>query len=76
MQVINIETMKTIINIEGMTCGHCVKSVKEIILEIEGVKSAEVSLDSANAEIEFEEVKIENIIEEINDSQFVASKIN
>lgn len=68
--------MKAVININGMTCTHCVAAVKEIILEIKGVKSAEVSLEAANAVIEYENSTIEDIIEEINDSQYEASIID
>ncbi|MEU8251321.1 heavy metal-associated domain-containing protein [Nonomuraea sp. NPDC048916] len=30
--------------VEGMTCGHCVSSVKEEVGEVEGVTSVEVDL--------------------------------
>lgn len=65
--------MKTVVNIDGMTCGHCVKAVEEIILEIKGVKTVEVSLDAASAVVEYENANIDDIIEEINDSSFGAS---
>ena len=65
--------MKTVVNIDGMTCGHCVKAVEEIILEIKGVKTVEVSLDAASAVIEYENANIDDIVEEINDSSFEAS---
>ena len=32
--------------VEGMTCGHCVSSVKEEVSEIPGVKNIEVILSS------------------------------
>ena len=38
--------------IEGMTCNHCVHSVTEALQEVEGVKSAKVSLEKGIAEIE------------------------
>lgn len=71
--------MKTVINIDGMTCGHCVKSVEKIISDIKGVISVEVSLDSASAVIEYEKaniIDIIDIVEEISDSQFEASLID
>tara|TARA_B110000908_G_C10172468_1_gene411570 strand:- start:941 stop:1147 length:207 start_codon:yes stop_codon:yes gene_type:complete len=68
--------MKAVINIDGMTCGHCVKSVEKIISDIKGVISVEVSLDSASAVIEYEKANIVDIVEEISDSQFEASLID
>lgn len=68
--------MKTVINVDGMTCGHCVKAVEEIILDIKGVVSVEVSLDSASAVVEYENANIEDIVEEINDSTYEASLID
>ena len=35
--------------IEGMTCGHCVKSVEEAIGSLEGVTSVQVSLEDRQA---------------------------
>ena len=47
--------MKTILNIEGMSCAHCVQHVKEALESSAGVKSAEVSLEAKTAIIEHEE---------------------
>jgi copper chaperone CopZ len=32
--------------VDGMTCGHCRASVIEQVLQVEGVKGADVDLDS------------------------------
>jgi len=40
------------IAIKGMTCPHCVASVKEILEAIDGVSSADVSLENSQAIIE------------------------
>ncbi|MDX6706445.1 MAG: copper chaperone [Solirubrobacteraceae bacterium] len=32
--------------VEGMTCGHCRKSVMEEVLQVAGVKAVDVDLDS------------------------------
>lgn len=68
--------MKTVINIDGMTCGHCVKAVEEIILDIKGVVSVDVSLDAASAVVEYGNANIVDIVEEISDSQYEASLID
>ena len=47
--------MQTItLNIEGMTCGGCVKSVTSILEGVNGVDKAEVSLENKNAVVEFD----------------------
>ena len=44
-------------NIDGMTCGGCVKSVTRLLEGVEGVEKAEVSLENKNAVITFDESK-------------------
>ncbi|MEJ8554211.1 heavy-metal-associated domain-containing protein [Tepidibacter sp. Z1-5] len=44
--------MKKVINIEGMSCGHCSGRVKTELEGIVGVKSAEVSADEKKAVVE------------------------
>ena len=46
--------MKKIINIEGMSCNHCVAHVREALEAIDGVKVMDVSLDNKNALVETE----------------------
>ena len=46
--------MKKLINIEGMSCNHCVAHVKEALEGINGVKIIDVSLDNNNALVETE----------------------
>lgn len=38
--------MNTTVNVSGMTCGHCVASVKEELAEIPGVTSVAVDLNA------------------------------
>lgn len=44
--------MKKLINIEGMSCNHCVAHVREALEAIDGVKVMDVSLDNNNALVE------------------------
>ena len=37
--------------VKGMTCGHCVNSVKEAIGELEGVRRVDVDLDKGQATV-------------------------
>jgi len=68
--------MKTItLNIEGMHCGGCVKSVTQVLTELDGVQSADVQLEG-KANITFDEnrVNIAQLIEVIEDAGFDATE--
>lgn len=39
--------MNTVINISGMTCGHCVASVTEELQELDGVENVAVDLNKS-----------------------------
>ncbi|MDR3146569.1 MAG: cation transporter [Treponema sp.] len=43
--------MKTTLKIDGMSCDHCVRHVKDALEGIGGVKSAKVSLKTNSAEV-------------------------
>jgi len=47
--------MKTVLQIEGMSCAHCVQHVKEALESVEGVSSADVNLGDKSAVVEHEE---------------------
>ncbi|MRN39086.1 hypothetical protein CRG49_011745 [Neisseria sp. N95_16] len=69
--------METItLNVEGMTCGGCVKSVTRILENTDGVTKAEVSLENKNAVIEFDAAKTnaDALVEAIEDGGFDASR--
>ncbi|GLU46190.1 heavy-metal-associated domain-containing protein [Nocardiopsis ansamitocini] len=42
----------TTITVSGMTCGHCVSSVKEEIGELPGVTTVDVDLTSGRVQVE------------------------
>ncbi len=44
--------MKKQINIEGMSCGHCVKHVENALMEVLGVEKVEVNLEGKYAIVE------------------------
>ena len=68
--------MKTItLNIEGMHCGGCIKSVTQVLTELDGVQSADVQLEG-KANITFDEnrVNVAQLIEVIEDAGFDATE--
>lgn len=62
------------LNIDGMTCGGCVKSVTKVLNDLDGVRSATVSLENKNAQVEFDESKIQiaQLVEAVEDAGFDA----
>lgn len=49
--------MKTVIKVEGMSCGGCRAAVEGALRRTPGVVSAAVSLEKAEAEVEYDEKK-------------------
>lgn len=46
-----VDTMKKVLDIEGMMCQHCVAHVNKALSSIEGVEAVEVSLENKNAAV-------------------------
>jgi len=44
----------TVLKVNGMTCGGCVRSVKNVLEGIQGVSRAEVSLEKAQATVSYD----------------------
>ena len=66
--------MRKKILIEGMSCGHCVKHVKEA-LENLGATNVEVSLENNEAVAEVNNSSNENIISAIEDAGYDVVRI-
>jgi uncharacterized protein len=49
------------VKIEGMTCNHCVASVKSAISEIEGIEEVEVNLQAKTATVKGTDIKLSEI---------------
>ena len=45
----------TVLKVNGMTCMGCVASVTRVLKAIDGVKAVDVSLDKAQASIDYDE---------------------
>jgi copper chaperone len=48
-----IKTM--VLDVEGMSCGHCVKHVENALKSVSGVESVKVDLDAGTAVVRYEE---------------------
>jgi copper chaperone len=49
-----VATQTTELNVQGMSCTHCVNAVKSAVSELAGVHSVEVSLEKNLATVEFD----------------------
>jgi copper chaperone len=60
------------LNVEGMSCQHCVAAVKGAVSELDGVKNVEVSLEAKTAEVEYDKTKasLEQIKKQIEEQGF------
>ncbi len=57
--------MKLNLKINGMSCSHCINSVKEELSEMDSLKVLDVKLGEAEIEIS-DESNIEDILEKVN----------
>ena len=63
---------KVTLNVQGMSCGHCVKAVEGSVGALGGVNAVKVNLDAATVEVEFnkEQVSLDEIKETIDDQGY------
>ena len=45
------EATQTVLNVQGMACGHCAARVEAALLAVKGVKAAKVDLESATVDV-------------------------
>jgi copper chaperone len=65
---------KTIeLEITGMTCDHCVRSVTNALKDVEGVADAVVSLEMKQAIVTAEEVDLPALIAAVEEEGYAAS---
>ena len=61
--------MKLNLKIDGMGCEHCIKSVREALEGINGVKVLDVKIGSAEVEVENDNV-LNEIREKLDDAGY------
>ncbi|HCZ0603287.1 TPA: copper chaperone CopZ [Staphylococcus aureus] len=47
-----------ILNVEGMSCGHCKSAVESALNNIDGVTSADVNLENGQVSIQYDDSKV------------------
>lgn len=61
--------MKLNLKIDGMGCEHCIKSVKEALETVKGIKILDVKIGSAEIEVENDSV-LNEIKEKLDDAGY------
>jgi copper chaperone len=63
---------KVTLNVQGMSCGHCVKAVEGSVGSLNGVSSVKVDLKAARVDVEFnpQEVSLDKIKDTIDDQGY------
>ena len=63
---------KVTLNVEGMSCGHCVKAVEGSVGGLNGVSSVKVDLENKKVDVEFDQsvVTLDSIKETIDDQGY------
>ena len=64
---------RVVLNVEGMSCEHCVNAVKNALDALYGVSHADVSLDDKTVTVVYdaEKVSLENITDAIEDEGYL-----
>ncbi|MFD2922693.1 copper ion binding protein [Halobacillus naozhouensis] len=47
--------MQLTLEVNGMTCSHCEKTVKDVLTKLEGVHAVEVDVNSGKVDIAYDE---------------------
>lgn len=60
------------LEVQGMSCGHCVSSIEGSVGNLNGVESVKVHLDNNTVDVEFDSnsVSLEDIKNEIEDQGY------
>jgi len=73
MQTMNRKTVD--VRIDGMSCGHCVKTVREALEKIEGIDIRSVEIGSAVVDVDERAVKLDRLAAAIDDTGFIVRSI-
>lgn len=68
--------MQTVeLDVQGMTCGGCVASVKRLLSAVQGVSDAQVNLESHSARVTYDESRTDagKLIAAVEDGGYDAS---
>ena len=61
------------LDVTGMTCDHCVRSVTNALKDVPGVADAVVSLEDKKATVTADEVDVSKLIEAVEEEGYAAT---
>ncbi|WP_099203540.1 heavy-metal-associated domain-containing protein [Miniphocaeibacter massiliensis] len=67
--------MKKILEVKGMTCSHCEKSVKSALVEVAGVNNVDVNLDTKLVTVEGDDLEDKVLVDAVEGIGFDVSKV-
>ncbi|MDQ0157564.1 copper chaperone CopZ [Robertmurraya andreesenii] len=61
-----------VLNVKGMSCGHCVKAVEGSVGKLQGVNTVKVNLEEGTVAVDYnhDEVTVDKIKETIDDQGY------
>ena len=64
--------MKEVLNVDGITCDHCVNTIKEAVVSLIGIYSVEVDIEKKQVIVELDnkQAKTEDLIGKITEAGF------
>ena len=64
------------LNVPDISCGHCKTSIEGAVAPLEGVDSAEVTIDARTVDVSFDEsvVSLDQIVEAIDDQGYEVAR--
>ena len=64
--------MKEVLNVDGITCDHCVNTIKKAIVSLVGISSVEVDIEKKQVIVEPDDkqAKSEDLIDKIMEAGF------
>ena len=67
-------SQKMILQVEGMSCGHCKMTVENTLKKIDGVLQVEVSLEGKKAEITYDPARVgkEQLVDTVKEEGYQA----
>lgn len=63
---------KVTLNVEGMSCNHCVKAIEGSVGALNGISSVKVNLNASTVDVEFspQKLSLDKIKEEIEEQGY------
>ncbi len=64
--------IQTVLNVEGMSCSHCVSAVTKAVTALDGVSGVNVNLEGKTVTVDYEadQVSLESIKEAIEEEGY------